>query len=107
MYCRCTSKSRDMRGKGSIEKTRPIGVSEALHMVLEKILSKRLSKILHEKSVLHPMQSGFVTDGGAVDTCWVTKTVQEDCANDQDKELHMMSTDIRGAFNAPPQYGGR
>ena len=87
-------------GKG-LEKTRPIGVSEALHMVLEKILSKRLSKILHENSVLHPMQSGFVTDGGAVDTCWVTKTVQEDCANDQDKALHMMSTDIRGAFNAP------
>ena len=83
-----------------LDKTRPIGISEALHMVLENVLTQRLSKILHEHKILNPMQSGFVRDGGAVDTCFIIKDLQEN-AKRHGQHLHMLSTDIKGAFNAP------
>jgi hypothetical protein len=64
-------------------------------------MSRRLAQLLHDLSILHPAQYGFVVDGSCLEPLSITNRMYENSLA-ADKPLHLAYLDATSAFDSIP-----
>lgn len=91
-----------------VARSRPLIMLEALALKLvSKLLTRRVMKVLEKYDLLARCntspQMGFRPGVGCAENLHILNALMED-AHEHHKELHILLTDIKGAFDSVPHY---
>ena len=85
------------------ENLRPIALQNTLSKLPAKVLANRLSKIFHDKKILHSANEGFIKEGSTSNAIHTLLDIWED-AKQRKQACFNLQIDITGAYDNLPWY---